>query len=242
MGRVTVVDEQDDEPLGWLMASRSNAWTDLALTLPLFVAYHLGVVLLTVRNAADAVTAHLIDLADNHVLVYWGITLAIGIALVGALVLLGRGEAFDKKRFVVVALEGVAYAMLMRTAAVYAVGALSLGGSGLGPWAGVVMSLGAGFYEEVVFRVGLFGIGVLLIRLVFGGLFKLILVLGWACASAAVFSGWHYVGAYGDAWDARTFVFRLACGLVLTAIYHLRGFAPAVWTHVLYDVWVMTLR
>lgn len=31
----------------------------------------------------------------------------------------------------------------------------------------------------------------------------------------------------------------MTCGLVLTAIYAFRGFAPAVWTHALYDVWVM---
>ena len=39
----------------------------------------------------------------------------------------------------------------------------------------------------------------------------------------------------------QTFVFRAVCGLILTAIYAFRGFAPAVWTHALYDVWVMVL-
>ena len=30
----------------------SDAWSDLVLTLPIFILYHLGVVLLPVRNAA----------------------------------------------------------------------------------------------------------------------------------------------------------------------------------------------
>ena len=35
-----------------LEKTASGPWTDLALTLPIFVAYHLGVVFLPVRNAA----------------------------------------------------------------------------------------------------------------------------------------------------------------------------------------------
>ena len=42
------------------VAQPSDAWSDLALTLPLFVAYHLGVVFLPVRNAADIVTRELV--------------------------------------------------------------------------------------------------------------------------------------------------------------------------------------
>ena len=221
---------------------KSNAWTDLALVVPIFIGYHLGVVLLNVRNAADPVTTELTRLADSHIAIYWAITLGIGVALVAVLSLLGRGQAFDKKRFFLVAAEGVVYAVLMRSAAIYAVGSLPLGGGALsGPAAGLVMSMGAGFYEEVAFRVGLFGLGSLGIRAFFGGLPKWVLTAAWALVAAAVFAGWHYIGALGDPWDLRTFVFRATCGLVLTAIYVFRGFAPAVWTHMLYDAWVMVL-
>ena len=47
------------------------------------------------------------------------------------------------------------------------------------------------------------------------------------------------VGALGDPFDPKSFVFRTVCGLVFTAIYQVRGFAPAVWTHALYDIWVL---
>jgi hypothetical protein len=49
------------------------------------------------------------------------------------------------------------------------------------------------------------------------------------------------VGQYGDPFELRSFVFRWTCGVVFTVIYRFRGFAPAVWTHTLYDVWVMVL-
>jgi hypothetical protein len=232
----------DSKTQSWLDASKSNAWTDLALVLPIFLGYHLGVVLLQVRNAADLVTAQLIGLAESNIMIYWGITLAVGAGMVAVLMVLGRGAAFEPKRFVLVMIEGVAYAMLMRLAAAYVVGSLPLGPPAWSPWAGVVMSLGAGFYEEVAFRVALFGLGALAIRTFFGGIPKLALTSGWAVVAAAIFAGWHYIGALGDPFDINSFVFRAVCGLVLTAIFVFRGFAPAVWTHALYDVWALALN
>ncbi|HHH11647.1 MAG TPA: hypothetical protein ENK23_06190, partial [Sorangium sp.] len=69
---------QPAEELSWLQAGKSNALTDLSLTLPVFLFYHLGVVLLRVRNAADPVTAELTRLAQHSLPIYWGLTLAIG--------------------------------------------------------------------------------------------------------------------------------------------------------------------
>ena len=107
---------------------------------------------------------------------------------------------------------------------------------------GVIMALGAGFYEEVAFRVCVFGVGALVLKKIFGkGPKGIALVIGWAVLESALFSGWHYVGALGDPWDLSSFAFRMVCGLMLTTIFALRGFAPAVWTHALYDLWVMVL-
>jgi hypothetical protein len=227
-----------------LEKNKSDAWTDLSLTLPIFIAYHLGVVFLPTRNAADMVTTELRALAAGSLPVYAGITLAIGAALFGGLWFMGRGHAFSKSRFLGICIEGAAYALLMRAAGSYAVGSLRLGGGAgeHGPFSGLVMSAGAGFYEELVFRVALFGGGAWLIKLALGsGVVSLLPRLGWALACALTFSAWHYVGALGDPFMLQSFVFRAVCGLVLTGIYAFRGFAPAVWTHFLYDVWVMVL-
>jgi hypothetical protein len=223
---------------------KSDAWTDLGLTLPIFLVYHLGVVFLPVRNAADPVTRELRALANQSMPLYAGLTLAVGAALVAVLVTLGRGQSLDKGRFAYVAIEGALYAVLMRFAGAYVVGSLRLGPPEAvnGVFAGVVLSLGAGFYEEIAFRVGLFGLGALAIKMLFGAAPRTVLTIGWAVVAAAVFAGWHYVGALGDGFTMQSFVFRTVCGLVLTAIYAFRGFAPAVWTHALYDVWVLVLR
>ncbi len=249
---------------------KSGPWTDLGLTLPIFVGYHLGVIFLPVRNAADVVTRELVSLADNSLLAYGGLTLAIGAVYVAVLVAAGRGRALHWDRFVTVALEGIIYAVAMRLVASYVVGQVAaasadapglsgvaaawfepalpdgtLGGLALSErFAGLVMSLGAGFYEEIMFRVIGYGLGVQLLFVLFPEPvpFKRFFVrVGWAVLLSLVFSGWHYVGTYGDAFHLDSFVFRAVCGLVFTVIYHFRGFAPAVWTHTLYDAWVLVL-
>jgi hypothetical protein len=228
------------------IAQPSDAWSDLALTLPLFVAYHLGVVFLPVRNAADLVTRELVELADNNMAAYGGLTLAIGVTFVAVLALLGRHQELRWQKFAWILAEGIVYAVAMRLVAGYTVGSLRLSGadpSGGGTFAAVVLSIGAGFYEEIAFRVVLFGLGARVLRLfaepISLGRARLI-TFGWAFAAAALFSAWHYVGPMGDPFELRSFVFRWICGLVFTVIYAFRGFAPAVWTHVVYDVWVLT--
>ena len=228
----------------------SGPMADLALTLPIFVVYHLGVVWMDVQNAADVVTRELKALANSSLLAYSGLTLAIGAVFAGVLLVLGRGHSLRWQRFVLVAAEGILYAVAMRLVASYVVGKVQLsrdagievGGTELGFFTAVVLSLGAGLYEEVAFRVGLYGLGrkVLLAMMpeALPGQ-RTLVSLGWAALSAAVFSGWHYFGQFGEPFELRSFVFRWVCGLVFTLIYVFRGFAPVVWTHALYDIWVL---
>ena len=111
----------------------------------------------------------------------------------------------------------------------------------LGVPAQFMLSLGAGLYEELLFRVVLVGaLGALARRLLgFGpaaaGAFA---VLG----GALLFSLSHHVGAYGDPFTMQAFTFRLVAGLFFSSVYVLRGFGIAAWTHALYDVGVLVLR
>ena len=241
--------EQQQADGGAAARFRSNAWTDLALTMPIFIGYHVGVVLLRVRNAADIVTAEIVALAENNLPLYWALTVCIGLSVVAVFASLGRGEAFEGHRFAAVAAEGVVYAVLMRFAAGYVVGSLPLvAGAALASpalgnrGAAVVMSLGAGFYEELAFRVGVFGLGARVVRWLWPDGGRVVALVLWALLAAAAFSGWHYIGDLGDVWNVRTFVFRWVCGIIFTLIFVFRGFAAAVWTHALYDVWVLALR
>jgi hypothetical protein len=225
----------------------SGPLADLALTLPVFVIYHLGVVWMDVQNAADIVTRELKNLASSSLPAYSALTLAIGGVFTTSLLVLGRGHTLRWQRFALVAAEGVLYAVAMRLVASYVVGKIHVD-AGLPAEAApsfftaIVLSLGAGLYEEIAFRVGLFGIGRRLLLAMMPEATsgqRLLASLGWAAASAALFSGWHYFGQFGEPFELRSFVFRWVCGVVFTLIYVFRGFAPVVWTHALYDIWVL---
>ena len=104
----------------------------------------------------------------------------------------------------------------------------------------LVLSLGAGLYEELLFRVllvgGMLALGSMLLP---GrrGLVGAAAVLG----SALLFAAFHYLGALGDEWSLSSFVFRFLGGLAFSLIYALRGFGIVAWTHALYDVFLLTL-
>jgi len=226
----------------------SGPLADLALTLPIFVIYHLGVVWMDVQNAADLVTRELKALASASLVTYSGLTLAIGAIFAGILLVLGRGHTLRWQRFALVAVEGILYAVAMRLVASYLVGKVHLDAglpatdTGPGFFTAIVLSLGAGLYEEIAFRVGLYGVGRRLLLAMMPEALpgqRLLASVGWALLAAAVFSGWHYFGQFGEPFELRSFLFRWVCGLVFTLIYVFRGFAPVVWTHALYDIWVL---
>jgi hypothetical protein len=270
---------------GTELRDKPGAWVDLGLTLPIFLVYHLGVIFLRVQNATDVVTGAILRVAEGNRGMYLLITAAIGVVFAGVFAALGRGQAFRPAKFVQIVIEGVLYAVAMRIGAGYVVGRLlaaaetqpeigrflasaSGGGAGsahaaavasapagAGPFVGLIMSFGAGFYEELAFRVLLFGLGAKLLVWVFAhqkyGVVAeqsrtlswraVLVMLLWSLVAAIVFSGVHYIGPLGDSFALGSFLFRMVLGLVLTAIFVTRGFAAAVWAHALYDVWVLVL-
>jgi hypothetical protein len=233
-------------------ASKPGARNELVLTLPIFLIYQLGVVFLNVRNATDLVTAQLLELSRGDRMTYLELTTGIGVGTALVFALLGRGQSLRWGKLAQMAVEGGAYAIAMGAATSWVVGKLFAGPHAPavdGPFTGVVMSLGAGFYEELAFRVVLFGAGAKVLSWLLAGqplhgggprnVAAIVITVVWALGSAALFSGMHYLGPLGDPFDLRSFVARGVLGLALTLVYGMRGFAAAVWTHALYDVWVL---
>ena len=105
----------------------------------------------------------------------------------------------------------------------------------------LTVSLGAGLYEELLFRVILVGGLVLGGRRLLGLSARTASILA-VIAGALVFSAFHYVGEYGDTLTLRSFVFRAIAGVAFSGLYVVRGFGIVAWTHALYDVFLMAAR
>jgi hypothetical protein len=233
--------------------SRSQTYS-LLFALPLLVLYEVGAWMIAgqtrgMRNGADVLLRTLLAAGGM------GGTLAFTALLICAgLVLIALEQRRKRVRirggyFAGMLAESVVYALLFGVV----VGTLTrwlLGpGTRLAADGGamtrlpladqVVLSLGAGVYEELLFRVLL--VGGLLALLVAIGLRRP--TAGWAAAilAALLFSAFHYVGPYAYPLELQSFTFRFLAGLAFSGLYLVRGFGIAAWTHALYDVFLVLL-
>lgn len=101
----------------------------------------------------------------------------------------------------------------------------------------LALSLGAGLYEELFFRVILVSALIFLFKYLFSK--KWMAITAAVLLAAAIFSMVHYIGMMGDPFTFGSFLFRFLFGLALNGIYVWRGFGMAAWTHALYDVLVV---
>ena len=107
----------------------------------------------------------------------------------------------------------------------------------------LVTSIGAGIYEELIFRLILVGLIIVIMEdlcKVKPAIATLIAVL----ASAALFGAHHYVGFKsgqlislpGETFTMVSFIFRTAAGIYFAIIFHYRGYGIAAGTHAAYNI------
>jgi membrane protease YdiL (CAAX protease family) len=100
----------------------------------------------------------------------------------------------------------------------------------------IVTFVGAGIYEEVIFR--------LFIITGLAAMLKCAFVPSWAAAllagigSAMLFAAAHHIGPHGEPMDTFRFLYRTIAGVYFAVLFWFRGFGVAVGAHALYDVLV----
>ncbi|HYT71829.1 MAG TPA: CPBP family glutamic-type intramembrane protease [Gemmatimonadales bacterium] len=240
-------------PGSYWQASRAPRYS-LLFALPLLVFYQLLATLLStgprsLRNGADVILQSLFAAAAGT----WGAPLFMACLIAVGLWLVVRDMHAHGSR-----LSGGVFCTMLGESVVLAlafgivVGGITSGlmgllhtlalapGQDLDGWTRLMVSLGAGIYEELLFRV-------LLVTLLAAAARTL---LGWgpvpagvaaSILGAAIFSAFHYVGAYGDRFQLYSFVFRMIAGLFFSALYLVRGFGITAWTHALYDVLLLVI-
>lgn len=131
--------------------------------------------------------------------------------------------------FPVMVIESIFYAYFFSNAVFFIKKSLML--SVFSSSDGLVLSIGAGFYEELFFRF----IPMMILRLsVKNGDKKTILVLVTILTSSLLFSIFHYIGP--EAFSFESFIYRFISSVILFIIFITRGFGIAVYTHTIYDL------
>ncbi len=236
---------------GWL--APTNLATSIALVFPLFLIYQIGVLAMPdVGNGADLVTRRLLALLHNSTSAYLILNGAFAAGFLVLVLVLRRRQELRAARVLPVVLESGIYALTMGTLILQLMGMIGISPSlavhaptlaQAGVPAGlaqrIVLACGAGVHEELVFRLILLTAMLWLFERALGIRRGLALALGFVI-TAALFSAAHHVIG-GEPWRVGVFVYRLFCGLIFAAIFHWRGFAVAVYTHTLYDIYVMVL-
>ena len=102
------------------------------------------------------------------------------------------------------------------------------------------LSIGAGIWEEILFRVGAITFTVYLLKYIlsYAHLFAISFAI---ISSALLFSLFHYIGQFGDLFTFRSFYIRTIAGIILGILYIFRGFGITAYTHIFYDISIISI-
>ena len=232
--------EERDSTFVWaLVRKRPNPLVSVAYTVPVFLLYHLGILVIERRHDVDFVSTLVQRLLDASVPAYVLVTLAVALALlVMTWVQQKRGKA-EVHSFRRVLVEALAAALLILTSIGWATHEVRTGELLHEPYVTflekLVLAAGAGFHEELVFRA----------VLITGACWVLVKLTKWkpwvaltACTltSSALFSLAHHFVLADEAFVMQVAGFRVLEGGLFAMLYLFRGFATVVYAHVIYDL------
>ena len=223
--------------------SRSAYYSAVA-ALPLLVIYEILIVLSQsrywgIRNAADVwIRTFLMafDLQAQHITF---VLIGISLALIPIAKSRARGIKLKANYFALMFAECLAFSLVLGVVlqSILRLGGLSSGGPGSGLMQNLALSVGAGLFEEIIFRVILLNLLFLLLSSLLKK--KVVAAVVSVLLASFLFSLSHYVGTMADTWQLYSFMFRWTAGLLFTVLYFVRGFAITAYTHALYDIWVL---
>ncbi len=243
---------QDHRPSSYWEATR-RPFPSLLFAAPLVIVYEVAVVLLrgdsdqaTLRSGADAWMRQ--ALASAGLSHPWFLPLLLVVILMGWQI--SRSHDW---RFSPTILGGMIAESLIWAVALLGVGRLiDLGfayleqghppflavgtGAGRPTLTAVIGFIGAGVYEETLFRLMLVPTFFAILKLL---QMPQVLASSWAVtASALLFALAHHAGSPGEAFTWYAFVFRWMAGVFFAWVFVIRGFGIAVGTHTAYDILV----
>lgn len=227
--------------------------TSLVLIFPLFLAYEIGVMFSSTVNGVDFTSRWVFAAVGEDRERYLIAHLVMAAGYLAYLLYLRSKRRISMHTALPMLLESCIYALTLGTFIIFIMQNLlgfgdtlviaghALDELALGPRGeAVVISLGAGVHEELVFRLAMMG-GTAYVLMRFGARQGLA-VLGALLASALIFSAAHHVGPQGDEFQMGVFTYRALAGVCFGLIFYYRSLAHAVYSHFLYDLYVLLVR
>lgn len=217
----------------------------LVFLVPLLVVYEVGSLRFSEQWAVDR---------QDHVVAFqllrvffelfgttgkWMPALAVVAILVGAQIASRKPWRVSAKGVLWIAAESLCWAVpLVAVARLFGLSGRPLGTGGI--WPDLVICIGAGVYEELVFRLILICLIVMvgsdLLRAPAEGTTVVAVIL-----SALAFAAHHHPPFGSQPFDVASFGFRTTAGLALGALFVRRGYGIAAGTHVFYNMAVVAL-
>jgi len=214
------------------------------MALPLLLAYEILIILTqsdywVIRNAADVwIRTFLMafDLKAQHLTF---VMIGILFVLFPIAKMRSSGVSLRIIYLFIMLLEAFFYSLILGVVLqfILRLGGLSASGFGDDILQNIALSLGAGLFEEIIFRVLLLNLLFFISKLFFKK--TVVNVVFSVLVSSLLFSISHYVGSMADSWQLYSFMFRWIAGMMFTVMYFIRGFAITAYTHALYDIWVL---
>ena len=227
----------------YLIVSKSPLYSFI-FTLPLFLLYEVGIFLISsrdidqLRNGADVLMRQVLESFGIYGMYGFGGTFLIGflIAFLRQKKNLRTSE-IESRFLLIMFFESIVWATLLVIMMIKIPTFLSLSNEDH-LIQQVVLAIGAGIYEEFVFRVLLISGLAILFGLIFnwgefGKTFLSVII------SSAIFSIFHFFGSYGDTFSFPLFFVRFFAGIFLAMIYIFRGFGITAYAHSIYDLFVL---
>ncbi|MGD0382904.1 MAG: CPBP family intramembrane glutamic endopeptidase [Thermoguttaceae bacterium] len=219
----------------WVQSRRPVV--SLVFIAPLLAIYEAGVLIWGVQNGAYAWLRQFLDLMgfSQHLL----LPLLTVCVLLGWHYLIHEPWRFSPGVLSPMVAESFLLALCLQVLLVFQGTLLLSTGQAAEPGVGAKMVgyLGAGIYEELLFRLILLSATVWLIRRWWTA-HNLSLMLA-VLVSSVIFSAAHYVGAAGYDFQWFSFLFRFMAGVFFSILFIYRGFGIAVGAHATYDILTM---
>ena len=220
-----------------------SAYYSIFAVLPLLIGYEILLMFTQsstwqVRNAADVWLRYLLqafEIQHSHLtFVMIGLTMA-AIPLVKWYL---GGYPLKFSYFLGILIESFAYSLVLGIVLQFLLSNFALATiTSTGTLQKLALSLGAGLFEEFIFRVVLLNILFYVLKVTFRNaiIAGIIAIL----TASFLFSLSHYIGNMADSFHWYSFFFRWLAGLIFTVLYFVRGFAITAYTHALYDIQVL---